>query len=432
MARPAIGQVVTRKGKRGVTYGLRFRAYGSRHYTTAAATTHQAAELELADVLADVRRGIWQPPQPAVEPLKTMQTFHEFSRAWIARKESEGLKARTIADYRWALELHLLPEFADLPLDQITKQRIDDYKAYKVEQRKAIDAARVRAEANGETFTQRGLSNNMINKTLVRLSQILGDAVEYELVGANAAAGKRRRLKAERPRRPYVEVEQLMFLLEASESLLFKRGRPMLATMAGAGLRIQETLDLRWRDVSLDRGTLSVGKSKTDAGVRSVDLTPALRDELREWQQRSRFVEAHDLVFPTNKGKADTRHNARRRLLLPAIEKANVELVKAGIDEVDSIGFHGLRRTFASLWFAVGDDPVYTAEQIGHESAEFTMRVYAAAVKRRSRLTPAELESFDRACEWARMGTISQFTPAEAPATLVVDQKKTRLLQRVS
>jgi hypothetical protein len=43
--RPSTGQIIERPGKRGTTFGLRFRAYGKRHYVTASATTHQEAEL---------------------------------------------------------------------------------------------------------------------------------------------------------------------------------------------------------------------------------------------------------------------------------------------------------------------------------------------------------------------------------------------------
>jgi hypothetical protein len=65
MARPATGQVVTRRGKRGTVYALSFRAYGKRQYVTTNAASEPEAELELANVLADVRRGIWR---PAAEP----------------------------------------------------------------------------------------------------------------------------------------------------------------------------------------------------------------------------------------------------------------------------------------------------------------------------------------------------------------------------
>ena len=56
-----------RRGKRqrGPTYGLRFRAYGRREYvrlgTAVEGWTRAKAQTELQNILADVRRGIWQP-----------------------------------------------------------------------------------------------------------------------------------------------------------------------------------------------------------------------------------------------------------------------------------------------------------------------------------------------------------------------------------
>lgn len=246
MARPATGQMVERRGKRGTSFGLRFRAYGQRHYVTATATNQQDAEVELQNVLADVRRGIWQPPRPVVvEAPATMPTFHEFAEQWLEGKKAQGLRERTIEELVWSLELHLLPNFGHLPLDEITKQVVDAYKNGKVRERERIDEARQQAKANDEPFRERGLSNATINKTINRLSQILAQAVEYEILRGNVAAGRNRRLIAAKPRRPRVEAEQLMYLLEASEPLLSKRGRPIVATLAGAGLRIGEALALK-------------------------------------------------------------------------------------------------------------------------------------------------------------------------------------------
>jgi hypothetical protein len=54
---------------------------------------------------------------------------------------------------------------------------------------------------------------------------------------------------------------------------------------------------------------------------------------------------------------------------------------------------------------AAGDDPAYVSEQLGHEDPRFTLRVYGHAAKRRQRLTGSHREQFDKAIEWARMGT---------------------------
>lgn len=407
MARSAPGQVVARKGKNGdVTWAIRFRAYGQRRYVTTAATSRDEAQTELENTLADVRRGIWRPPSPTAvpEPVEQMPTFTAFASEWLARKEAQGLGARTLADYRWSLELHLLPNFGHLPLDRISKRMVDEYAAAKLR--------------------EGALSAATINKTISRLASILGDAVEYDVLVANVAAGRKRRLKAARPRRAFVMPEQLMALLKASEPILHKRGRPLLATLAGAGLRIQEALDLHWSDVNLPRATLSVGRAKTEAGIRTVDLTPALRSELTVWRATSRFTEPTDLVFPTLRGGPDCRQNVRRRLLVPAIEKANTALAKEQIEPIGSVGLHGLRRTFASIRTAAGDDPVYVASQLGHSDPGFSLRVYAQAVRHRERLTAKERKAYDAALEWAQMGTTEQISVTDAAASEVEGKEK--------
>ena len=64
-------------------------------------------------------------------------------------------------------------------------------------------------------------------------------------------------------------------------------------------------------------------------------------------------------MFPTLKGARDNRQNIRKRLLLAEIERANVKLARLGLERIPGdVGPHGLRRTYASLRFAVGDDPV--------------------------------------------------------------------------
>jgi integrase len=67
--------------------------------------------------------------------------------------------------------------------------------------------------------------------------------------------------------------------------------RVLLGILAGAGLRIGEALALRWQHVDLATGTVHVVEAKSTAGVRSVDLTPALREELVLWRAESEHVE---------------------------------------------------------------------------------------------------------------------------------------------
>jgi hypothetical protein len=61
----------------------------------------------------------------------------------------------------------------------------------------------------------------------------------------------------------------------------------------------------------------------------------------------------------------------------------------------------------------------YVAAQIGHEDPRFTLKVYAQATRRRERLSEPHRRAYDRAIEWAQMGTNPQLdrVPATAEAT---------------
>jgi integrase len=253
------------------------------------------------------------------------------------------------------------------------------------------------------------LSNSSINHTLSDLAQVLETAVEYGLIDSNPASGKRRRLKSVTPLRPWVEPEQLVALLDSAAS---GAGRMTLSLLAGAGVRIDEALELRWRNVDLmGAGTVSIVFSKTQAGVRAVDLPASLREELRAWWHETKHAGPDDFVVPSSTGRKASPSNLRRDVLRPAIEKANVELANDGIAAIGPVTFHSLRRTAASLRCACGDDVAYTSSWLGHTDPRFTLKVYTQAVKRRERLSGAHLRAFDRAIGWARMNAPTPAVP---------------------
>lgn len=399
MARRPTGSVIPPKGKQR-SWALRFHAYGKRRFVSLGRPedgwTRDRAEAELRHVLADVERGIWQPHEPAPAPAE-VPTFHEFASQWFERHRREW-RDNTAGDYRWALSYHLLPFFKNHALAQITAEEVDRYKAAKLREGK-LNAA-------------------TINKTLTRLAQILGEAVEYGHLERNPAVGRRRRLKADKPKHRQVQPEQLPALLGAADSWM----RPVVATLVGAGLNVREACALTWRDVNLATGTLTVGKSKTDTrSYRVIDLPVGLVEELSEWRARSPRTQPSDPVFVTRarsgQHSPQTKDNIGRRLKA-TIKRASEALDKLGIEPIhESVSPHDLRRSYAPLRLAAGDDPFRVSEQLGHSTPKITFSVYHRAVKRRDKLTGAYAEQFDRALEWAEIGRM-------AAATLVDDPRR--------
>jgi len=377
MGRKATGQVVEVDGANGRSFALRFRAYGKRRYVTlgtaADGWTRAKAAEELANVLADVRRGIWRPTEradrqePPPEP-----TFHEFASEWLESRRHE-FAARTVEDYTLALSHHLLPFFKDHRLSEITAQEVDRYKAAKVRERE-------------EGLVKRPLSNRTINKTLTRLGQILDAAVRYDLISHNPVKTKVEKLKEAEPKRARLTGEQVQVLLRVAGP-----HRALLATaiMAG-GLRVSELANLRWRDLDLREGVLNVAASKTPAGVRQVVLDPELVQLLREHKAAAEWTEPRDFVFAGRiRDKPRERNSVRTRILYGAIKKANEQLAAHDRPPLpEGITFHALRRTYAALRAELGEHPAITAAQMGHRDPRMTLRVYTdvTGMKPRTRI----------------------------------------------
>jgi len=416
--RRATGQVIERDGADGRTYrSLRFRAYGERRFISLGPDVSRGeAERLLRGILADIERGIWQPDEPAQAPapLPGAQTFHEFAELWWLDHVNDW-KPRTVADYRWRLENHLLPFFGQHRLDEITIAEVDRYRALKR-----------KPGADG-----RQLSPRTVNMTLVLLSAILEVAEERDLIPRNNARGKRRRVRRAKTTRTYLDTaEQIAALLQAaravdekglsagdvaairassrsnvalareygvSDSLVarIRLGRKhardrrtrlpavrfvAIAILIFAGLRVSELVALRWRDVDLANGRLRVEDSKTEAGIREVTIRPFLRDVLLAFKASTR-ASAKAYVLASIDGQPLTEENVRKGILQPSRRRANEDL-SADACELPSLTPHSLRRTFASLLYAIGEPPPVVMAEMGHTDPALALAIYARAMRR--------------------------------------------------
>lgn len=188
--------------------------------------------------------------------------------------------------------------------------------------------------------------------------------------------------------------------------------------MALAGLRVGELAALRWRDVDLAGAKLHVRRSKTEAGERTVELSPSLLDEVKLHRAKARYAEPSDYVFATRNGTERNRSNITRQILRPTIEQANTNRAKDDRPALSAgVTNHSLRRTFASLLYEAGASPAYVMAQMGHTSSSLALEVYARKMER-SRDTGERMDALIRSAEWAPMGT----NGAEAESTVVLSE----------
>jgi integrase len=404
MARRTQGEILEVVGKDGRTYRtLRFQAQGKRRRVPLGPVSREQAETELAHTMADVERGTWQPPETIAAPT-VCPTFAAYVDQWWTLTADE-LSANTQADYRWRLEVHLLPYFGEMTLDQITPGVVKAYTASKLARNKRITDAEQAGEPlmqdyidkHGQQRTRRArpLSVRSINMTVTLLGAILASAMDDDdlgvLISRNAARG--RRLKAGKaPRRSYLDsAAQITALLDAAGQLdagapkdrRHVARRAMLAVLTFAGLRVSEMLALRWADIDLAAGWLHVADSKTDAGMRKVRVRGALRDKLSAWRTANIDAPQSAYVFATRSGALLGPDNFRNRVLRAAVKQADANLSRAGLAPLpDKLTPHSLRRTFCSLLYALGETPPVVMQDMGHTDPALALRVYAQAMRR--------------------------------------------------
>jgi integrase len=179
-----------------------------------------------------------------------------------------------------------------------------------------------------------------------------------------------------------LDAETMQRLVEAGTT---ERWRAALGLAGYAGLRLGEVRALRWCDVDLEAGTLSVSRSllpdgtakapKTSAGVRTIPLLPALRRLLVSWKLRSPKTGPDALVIATADGLPVQERNLRR-----ALEDAKTEAKLE--DSEERLSWHSLRHSFASLLATDLELPATTLARLtGHTDASFTLKVYARDVR---------------------------------------------------
>jgi integrase len=391
------GEVLVRERKLGRVYALRFRAYAERQYLTLGyehdGWDPDKADVELQNVLADVRRGLWVLPKKRRRDASNRaergeaQPLGPFAVGLTDSREGQ-VAEQTTKHERWALG-HLVPFFGDWALDEIDVEGVDEYRAFKVKESEAraqaIERGKPKRNVHGQIL--RPLSARSINRTIDRLQWVLSIAVEYKRFGVaeNAAEGRRRRLRESRPAPAYIDsAAQIEALLEAAAELdrdphyeLIER-EAIVGTFVLGGPRAIELGHMLWRDIDLAGSRIFIGRSKTAAGLREIEIQPILRDILAAYKTIVYRGNPDALVFPTLTGARRDADNLRTRVLGPTFERADELLEQRGLVPLPKrLTTHKLRHAFASVLIALGENPVSVMRQIGHTDPQFTLRVYA-------------------------------------------------------
>ncbi len=233
------------------------------------------------------------------------------------------------------------------------------------------------------------------------LSKALTQAVDWDLVPKNVAS-RVKLPKQKRAERRTLSAENVgAFFAAASED----RFAALYVLAVTSGLRPGELLALKWEDIDLEAGALSVRRSVSEdedglvireetktSGGRRLELLPVAVEALkkhrvRQNKERLRYSGLWrdlGLVFPSTTGTIMRRNNLHRRSYKPLLKRASLP----------DIRLYDLRHTFATLMFENKEQLKLVSEMLGHASVKHTADTYTHVAPTMHREAAMRLNDF--------------------------------------
>jgi integrase len=332
---------------------------GRRQRTKSGFKTKRKAEEAVRAVLAEVRTGAYVP--------SSTETVGEYLAAWLERAEPN--LRRTTWDGQRKSVGYLTSQPGSVPLQHLQPIQLEACYAEL-------------AKSGG--IRGKGLSPKTIGNAHAVMRRALGDAERLGLIPRNAAR-LARPPKVENVEMPTWTSDELgVFLESVREDRLYAA----FVVLATTGMRRGDLLGLRWADLDLNAGHLSVkqtitasnyqiivGPTKTARSRRRIELDPVTveclrqhrRDQAAERLTRGAEWQDHDLVSCDTAG--EPLHPDRfTRYFCRQVSKADVTQIR---------GPHDLRHTWATLGLKAGVHPKVVSDRLGHSTISITLDIYS-------------------------------------------------------
>jgi len=340
--------------------------------------TKRDADRALREILLSIEQGAY------VKPNKI--TLGELLRQWLIEYASMNTTDRTQESYASIVERHLIPGLGRVSLVELQAQHIQSYYANKL--------------SEGRTDGKGGLSARSVVYHHRILSKALDYAVKMGLVVRNVAKVVEPPRVARKTMQTLSPEEVTRFLDVARETDYYV----YFATLLYTGLRRGELLALRWRNLDLDSGKLTVVETayklgngeyrikepKTAQSRRTVTLPISLVELFKVYRSDQELLRiqlgislnADDFVFIRPDGSP---------INPSAITLAFRRIIKrTGLKD---IRIHDLRHTHATLMLKAGEHPKVVSERLGHANISITLDIYSHVLPG---MQEAAAERFDR------------------------------------
>jgi integrase len=289
------------------------------------------------------------------------------------------LRPASFERYKGLCEVYVVPRLGSVQLQKLSASQLNGLYAF------LLKEGRVRRYG--------GLSRASVFYVHAVLHRACRDAVRWRRLATNpAACADPPRTRAQHSERAVWTAEQLQaFLVSVADDRLFALWRLIAMT----GMRRGEALGLRWEDIDMDQGQVSIRRAlvlvrgdaqisepKTPRSRRTIALDPKTLAALQRHAARQADEQTAAGQAWFESGYVFVRENGQE--LQPGMASwAFRQHALAAC--LPTIRLHDLRHTYATLALATGINPRIISGRLGHASVALTLDIYSHVLPQQDR-----------------------------------------------
>ena len=317
--------------KRGKYFYYLFYINGKKYRGSCRTTDRNLAKAVENSVRGDIVRKKFELP---------IERNIQFSTAWNDYIKNLNNSTDTIKG-KISHSKHFLPIFgSNRNLASITLSDIKRYQLQRKLETTAMDKNRGKRESE--------ISFKSVNNEINTLSNFFNYAIENEFLQVNPAV-KIKKLN-ELKRVKTLSDEQIYKFIASFKS---KHIKNLISFLIFTGCRKGEALNLKWEDIDLQNGIISIKATKTKED-RRIPISNILKELLSNMERTSEYVFA--------------RNGRRIKHFYKSFYSACLKL------ELKDFHIHDLRHVFASKMVMNGTSLYITGELLGHKTPNMTKR----------------------------------------------------------
>jgi integrase len=306
-----------------------------------------------------------------IEPSRT--TVEQFMINWLEDVCVPSLSPHTIKRYRNIITLHINPFIGSTLIQKLTPMHLQNLYSQEL---------------------KNGQSPRSVQQLHAVLHRALFQASKWEYVNRNVAD----LVQAPKPRKREFQVLNKQQVKKFLEAALNDWYYPLHVLAITTGMRQGELLGLKWDDIDLAAGILTVrralkevngdlliGDVKSSYSRRVINIPEfSIRTlEKHRSNQNELGLTQFNWVFTDTKGGLVRPQNMIRRSFKPILKKAGLP----------DIRFHDLRHTHSTLLLSQGVNPKLVQERLGHSSISITLDIYSHVLPNMQQQVAKKLDS---------------------------------------